>query len=116
MNSIFIGVSAVYALMCAAPAAMKLSGTAQMRTAAEHFGIPWNRYRVIGILEAAASVGVLGGIYWRPIGLAAVVGMITLLIAALIIHRRAHDNLGESASGLVYLVTSAFYLGIWVML
>ena len=114
MNSIFIGVSVVYALLCAAPAAMKLSGSALMRTAAEHFGIPWNRYRAIGTLEAAAAVGILAGIYWRPIGFASALGMIALLIGAVIFHRRAKDRLRESVAALVFLSVSAAYLGVWL--
>ena len=114
MNWIFIGISVMYALMCAAPAAMKLSGSAQMRTAAEHFGISWNRYRVIGILEAAASAGALAGICWRPIGLAAGLGMVSLLIGAAIYHRRAQDTFGESVSAFVFLAASAAYIGFWV--
>lgn len=114
MNSIFIGVSVVYALLCAAPAAMKLSGSAQMRTAAEHFGIPWSRYRVIGILEAAAAAGILAGIFWRPIGFTSALGMVALLIGAVIFHRRANDRFGESVAALVFLSVSAVYLGVWL--
>ena len=114
MTPVFIGVSVVYALMCAAPAAMKLTGTAQMRTAAEHFGIPWNRYRVIGILEAAAAAGVLAGICWRIVGLAAALGMVALLVGAAIMHRRAHDAIRESVSALVFLAASVVYLGFWM--
>lgn len=114
MNLIFIGVSVVYAAMCAAPAAMKLTGTAQMRTAAEHFGIPWNRYRVIGILEAAAAAGVLAGICWRTVGLVAALGMVALLIGAVTMHRRAEDALSESVSALVFLAASVVYLGFWI--
>lgn len=114
MNPIFIGVSVVYALMCAAPAAMKLTGTAQMRTAAAHFGIQWNRYRVIGTLEAVAAAGVLAGICWRTVGLAAGLGMVALLIGAVMMHRRADDAFSESVSALVFLAASVVYLGFWM--
>lgn len=66
MNSLHIAVSNVYALICMAPACMKLLGTTPMRAAAEHFGIPWARYRIIGVLELAAVAGVLAGIYCSP--------------------------------------------------
>lgn len=113
MNPSFAVTSLIYALLCAMPAMMKLRGTAKMRSAAEHFGIPWTRFRIIGYLEAAAATGVLLGIYWRPVGLAAALGMTALLVGALIFHRRAHDKFGEFISGLVFLVASAGYLGIW---
>ena len=113
MNPLFAAASIIYALLCTVPAAMKLRGSAKMRGAAAHFGIPWTRSRAIGFLEAAAVAGVLTGIFWRPVGLAAALGMTALLVGALVFHRRAHDKFSELISGLVYLVASAAYLGIW---
>lgn len=115
MSPLLIVVSIVYALMCLAPATMKLSGTAPMRAAAEHFDVPWNRYRAIGLLELAAAVGVLGGIYWRPIGLAAALGMVALLVGALLFHRRAGDKASEYAAALVFLAASVAYLAVAVI-
>lgn len=115
MNALFSGVSVVYALMCLAPAAMKLYGTNQMREAAQHFGLPWTRYRIIGMLELAAAAGVIAGIYWRPIGLLAAVGMVALLLGAMVFHRRAGDRIGESIAALVFLAASVGYLAVWVM-
>lgn len=115
MSPLLVVVSIVYALMCLAPAAMKLSGTAKMKAAAERFGVPWNRYRVLGLLELAAAGGILAGIYWRPIGLAAALGMIVLLIGGLVFHRRAGDEIGEYAAALVFLAASAAYLAVAII-
>lgn len=35
----------------------KLTGQSAMREAAVHFGIPWERYRLIGVLELAGAAG-----------------------------------------------------------
>jgi hypothetical protein len=40
----------------------------RLRHSAEHFGIPWQRYRLIGVAELAAAVGVLAGLHWPPLG------------------------------------------------
>ena len=109
----YVVASYAYALLCMVPASMKLAGTAKMRSAAEHFGVSWSRYRVIGILEAAAAVGVAAGLCWRAIGLAAALGMIALLVGAVIVHRRAHDTTGEAVNALVFLAASVAYVGIW---
>lgn len=114
MNTLFVGASIVYAALCMVPAAMKLTGTTKMRSAAAHFGIPWNRYQIIGCCEAAASAGVLAGLYWRPAGLLAALGMTALLVGALLYHRKADDELGEYISGSAYLAASVAYLGIWI--
>lgn len=114
MTPLLVGASIGYALLCMVPASMKLAGTAKMRAAAEHFEIPWPRYRAIGVLEAAAAVGVVAGILWRPVGFAAALGMIALLVGAVKCHRRAHDELGEYVAALVFLAASLAYVGIWV--
>ena len=62
-----------------------------MRQSAAHFGIPWPRYRLIEVAELAAA-GVVIGLWWRPLGVAAAAGMALLLFGALITHRRAEDG------------------------
>ena len=53
-----------------------------MRQSAAHFGIPWPRYRLIGVAELAAAAGILTGLWWHPLGLAAAAGMALLLLGA----------------------------------
>ncbi len=68
-----------------------------MRQSAAHFGIPWNRYRLIGVAELAAAAGVLAGLWWHPLGVAAAAGMVLLLLGAVLTHRRAADSGKEMA-------------------
>jgi len=106
----FIALSVLLALACLAPAAAKLSAHPKMQEAAKHFGIPWSRYRLIGAAELAAAIGVVAGLWWHPLGLAAAAGMAALLIGALITHRRAGDSVKEAAAALVALVIVIAYL------
>ena len=62
-----------------------------MRQPAANFGIPWPRYRLVGVAELAAA-GVVIGLWWHPLGVAAAAGMALLLLGALITHRRAEDG------------------------
>jgi uncharacterized membrane protein YphA (DoxX/SURF4 family) len=114
MRTAYLTVSAVYALLCLIPAAMKLSGTDKMRTAAQHFAIPWARYRLIGVLELAAAAAAVFGVFWPPAGLLAAVGMSVLLIGAVVFHRRAGDSIRDYAAALIFLAASAGYLAVWV--
>lgn len=114
MEETYLAVSVSYALSCLVPAAMKLSGTAQMRTAAEHFGIAWSHYRLIGVLELGAAAAVLLGIPWRPAGLIGAAGMTLLMVGAVIFHRRAGDTAREYAAALVFLAASIGYVAVWV--
>jgi hypothetical protein len=106
----FLTLSLLLAAACLIPAAAKLAGHPKMRHAATHFGIAWRRYRLIGVAELAATIGVLVGLRWRPVGLLAAAGMTLLLIGALIAHRRAHDRVGEAVPALLALVLSSAYL------
>jgi hypothetical protein len=107
---VFVTISLLLAAACLLPAAGKLLGHPRMRQSAEHFGIRWPRYRLIGVAELAAAAGALAGLGWHPLGVAAAVGMILLLTGALITHRRAADSGKEMAPALVDLAITIAYL------
>ena len=108
----FVTVSLLLAAACLLPAAGKLLGHPKMRQSAAHFGIPWNRYRLIGLAELAAAAGVLAGLWWHPLGVAAAAGMVLLLLGAVLTHRQAADSMKEVASAAVALAITVAYLAI----
>src|ERR1700746_523582 len=97
----FVTISLLLAAACLFPAVGKLTGQPKMRKSAAHFGILWPRYRLIGVAELAAAAGILAGLWWHPLGIAAAAGMTLLLIGALITHRRADDSGKEMAPALI---------------
>lgn len=106
----FVALPILLALLCLLPAVAKLSGQSRMRESAQHFGIAWERYRLIGVAELAAAVGVLAGLRVRSLGVAAGVGMVVLLVGALITHTRAGDTAKEQAPAGVALLVTVGYL------
>ena len=106
----FITISVLLAVACLLPAIGKLSGQPRMRQSAAHFGIPWPRYRLIGAAELAAAAGILAGLRWHPLGVAAAAGMALLLTGALITHRRAADSIKQAAPALAALALTLAYL------
>ena len=108
----FITISLLLAAACLLPAVGKLTGNPKMRQSAAHFGIPWSRYRLIGVAELAAAAGVVIGLWWHPPGVGAAAGMALLLIGALITHRRAKDDGKEIAPALLGLAITLAYLAI----
>jgi uncharacterized membrane protein YphA (DoxX/SURF4 family) len=106
----FTAISLLLAAVCLLPAAAKLRGHPKMRHAAAHFGIPWPAYRLIGAAEAAAAAGVLIGLWWHPLGLAAAAGMAVLLLGAVIAHRRAADSGKHMAPAVLALAVTLAYL------
>ena len=108
----FVTIALLLAAACLVPAAGKLLGLPKMRQSAAHFGIAWPRYRLIGVAELAAAVGVLIGLWWHPLGVAAAAGMTLLLAGALISHQRAADSGKEMAPALLALAITIAYLAI----
>ena len=106
----FTVVSALLIVACLLPATAKLGGHPRMRESARHFSISWRRYRLIGVAELAAAAGVVAGLFWHPLGVAAASGMVCLLVGALIAHRRAGDHGKEIAPALITLLIAAGYL------
>ena len=70
----FVTFSLLLTAVCLLPAAGKLLGHPKMRHSAAHFAIPWPRYQLIGAAELAAGAGVLIGLWWHPLGVAAAAG------------------------------------------
>jgi len=108
----FVTISLLLAAACLLPAAGKLTGQPRMRKSAAHFGIPWPRYRLIGAAEPAAAAGILIGLWWHPLGLAAAAGVALLLLGAIIAHRNAADSARETAPAWVALLLTLAYLTI----
>jgi uncharacterized membrane protein YphA (DoxX/SURF4 family) len=108
----FVTISLLLAAACLLPAVGKLTGQSKMRESAAHFGIPWSRYRLIGVAELAAAAGVLIGLWWHPLGVAAAAGMAVLLLGAIITHRKAADGIKEMAPAWLGLVLTLAYLAL----
>ena len=108
----FIALSLPLAATCLVPAIAKLGAHPKMLASAGHFGIPWSRYQLIGVAEFVAAGGVLAGLIWAPIGVAAASGMCVLLVGALATHRRSGDRLPEATPALVALAAGLAYLAV----
>src|SRR5579864_3288784 len=111
----FVTVSLLLAAACLVPAAAKLASHPKMRRSAARFGIRWPRYRLIGAAELAAAAGVLAGLWWHPLGVAAAAGMVLLLLGALITHRWAADGGKEIVPALLALAITLTYMSVAVI-
>jgi uncharacterized membrane protein YphA (DoxX/SURF4 family) len=105
----FITFSLLLVAVLVIPAVGKLRGLPKIRQSADHFGIPWRRYRLIAVPELAAAAGVLIGLYWRPAGLIAAAGTTLLLLGALVMHWRAHDPARDAVPAVVGLAIAVAY-------
>jgi uncharacterized membrane protein len=75
-----------------------------------HLKISVGLTRFIGWCQWASVVGLIGGLFWRPLAIAAAVGLLLLLIGAVIAHRRVNDPAKEMILPVAIFVVSAFVL------
>ena len=61
----------------------------------------------LAVLEFAAALGLLAGIFYRPLGIAAGIGAVLYFVGALIAHLRAKDTKGLAAPGVMLLFSAA---------
>lgn len=99
--------SGVLAFAFGGAAVAKLLRQKQQVLTAEKLRIPWRRYRLIAVPEAAATAGLLAGFAAAPLGAAAAAGLTVLMSAALSFRLRIHDSVGFLAGDAVLLGLAA---------
>ncbi|WP_433522678.1 DoxX family protein [Nocardia pseudovaccinii] len=90
--------------------AVKVLAVAAMRQRAEHFGYSVTVFRGIGVLEITGALGVLVGMVWWPLGAAAGIGLVLLMIGAVITHVKVGDGVGEYAPSIGVCVLAIAYV------
>ena len=76
-------------------ASIKLLGVAKSLAIRDHLEVSPIQWRVIGGLELAGVAGVLIGLLWTPIGIAAAIGLTLLSLGAVAFHLRASDRVAD---------------------
>ena len=92
-----VAVTIVLALLFTFSSAIKLLGVRQSLEIRDHLGVSATLWRVIGAFELAGVVGVLVGLAWAPIGVAAAIGLALLSVGAVAFHVRAADGVAKTA-------------------
>lgn len=77
----------------------------------ENLGVTPSLQRTVGALEVLGAIGVLVGLWFQPLGLAAAIGLVLMMIGALVFHVRARDTFKGSSGALVLLVLGALVVG-----
>ncbi|MGZ8177826.1 DoxX family protein [Williamsia sp. SKLECPSW1] len=91
MTIVAIILSIVVALISAGAGAPKaaLKGPATEQLTAR--GLSANLVRFIGAAEVAGAIGLLIGLAWQPLGIAAAIGLVIVFIGAVVFHARFGD-------------------------
>lgn len=93
--------SIVVAVLYLVASGSKLAGQARQVETAQQLGIAFARYRLIGIPELAASIGLIVGLWVPGIGAAAAIGLALLMVGATVVRARAARPMTELVADVV---------------
>ncbi len=65
------------------------------------------RFLPLGLVKIAGALGLLAGIAYRPLGIAAAIGVVLYFLGAVITHLRAGDKKGVGTPAVIMLVAAA---------
>ncbi|MCO1654850.1 DoxX family protein [Pseudonocardia humida] len=99
--------SSTLAALLVASAALKLSHREAVVQSYQRVGVPENRLDLLaGILLAGAS-GLLAGLIWPPVAVAAAAGLLCYFLIAVAAHVRAHDSRHAGPAAVLALLSAA---------
>ena len=97
-------VAVVLTLALAMSGRAKLVGDERIVSGLTSVGVPRGWFSWLAACEIAGALGLLAGLVYRPLGIAAAIGVVLYFIGAVITHVRAHDSKGLTApAGLLVL-------------
>jgi len=94
----------------AAAGVAKLRGAPAIEEVKNRLGIRRDRWNLIGIAEIAGAVGLIGGLWIAPLALAASLGCLSLMVAAVVQHQRSGDQLPDMIPALIGIAMALVYL------
>ncbi|WP_067463968.1 DoxX family protein [Nocardia amamiensis] len=82
---------------------VKLVGLRQSLEIRDHLRVSPALWRLTGALEVAGALGALIGIYFRPLGVAALAGLTALMVGAIVARLRVRDTVTAVIADIVVL-------------
>lgn len=95
------------ALVLAISGPAKLAKNATVMQSMSTVGVPEDLVWLLSIAEIAGSAGLVAGLFWWPIGVAAAVGIVVYFIGAVGAHIRVRDTANMVAPAVLLLVAIA---------
>ena len=107
MNTATVVVTLLLAVLFTFSSSIKLLGVPKSLAIRDHLGVSPIQWRIIGALELAGVAGVLAGLLWPPIGIAAAIGLALLSIGAVAFHLRASDRVADTVPAVIGVALAA---------
>jgi uncharacterized membrane protein YphA (DoxX/SURF4 family) len=103
-------VSSLLAVALIASGVMKLVKPPQYVKTMTALGVPENRLWLLAAAEIAGAIGLVAGLFWWPIGIAAATGVVLYFVGALGAHLRVRDKNFASAAIMLLAAVAALAL------
>jgi uncharacterized membrane protein YphA (DoxX/SURF4 family) len=88
----------------------KFSKIENTMKAMEHVGVKPAQIKILAILETLGALGIIVGIWSKPLGIVAASGMTLYFIGAVVAHLRIKDKLKDYAPALFIFIVAALTL------
>lgn len=92
MTIVAIVLAVLLAAVLVGSAVAKLTRAEAVVESLTRVNVPSGMYPFLAAVEIAGAIGLVWGIWWSPIGIAAAVGVILYFVGAVIFHLRAKDT------------------------
>ena len=107
MHIATIVLSALLAITFLGAGVPKVIGAKQSLKMRDHVRAGADLWRVVGVLEIAAAVGLAAGLAVPVLGIAAAIGLALLLIGGIAAHARVDDLRGAAPAAILFVVAVA---------
>jgi hypothetical protein len=105
--------SILLAAVMAQSAVKKISPGKDSLALRDRLGAPERLWAAVGIPEALAALGLVAGLWWPPLGVAAAVGVVLLMAGAVVMHLRVRFLGAALAPPVGVLVVAVGVAALW---
>jgi hypothetical protein len=103
----YLVVTAIVALMAAFSGLGKIRGDPKIvRVIHETVGVPMKYFPLLAACEFAGALGLVAGIWWPPLGIAAGAGLVLYFVGAVVSHLRVGDFKGIGPAAFMLVVAA----------
>jgi DoxX-like family len=107
MHIVYLVVTALFAIMVAFSGLEKVRGNPRIvKVINETVGVPLSYFPLLAACEFAGALGLVLGIWWPPLGVAAGIGLVLYFAGAVVSHLRVGDFKGIGAATFMLVVAA----------
>lgn len=100
-------VSAVLAALLVFAAVRKLTHADAVVAEYAQLGVTEDKLNPLAACLLAGAAGLIAGVFWAPVGIAAAIGVLCYFIGAIVVHLRARDTAHLPVPGALALLAAA---------